>query len=158
MRDLRHEADRAQQPCAVATRIEAVDVTEGQTVRAGDILFIGLLRHLIAHPGNLGHGLLSGLADPRIARALIAIHTYPQNRWTLESLAEEAGMSRTAFANIFRDVMSETPGRYLSAFRLAIAQRAVHLGKGLKAAARDAGYTNPSALSRALSRASAPVV
>ena len=126
--------------------------------RAGDILFIGLLRHLIAHPGNLGHGLLSGLADPRIARALIAIHTHPQNRWTLESLAEVAGMSRTAFANIFRDVMSETPGRYLSAIRLAIAQRAVHLGKGLKAAARDAGYTNPSALSRALSRASAPVV
>lgn len=126
--------------------------------RAGDILFIGLLRHLIAHPGNLGHGLLSGLADPRIARALIAIHTHPQNRWTLESLAEEAGMSRTAFANIFRDVMSETPGKYLSAIRLAIAQRAVQRGKGLKAAARDAGYTNPSALSRALSRASAPTV
>lgn len=123
--------------------------------RAGDILFIGLLRHLIAHPGKLGHGLLSGLADPRIARALIAIHTHPQKSWTLESLAEEAGMSRTAFANIFRDVMGETPGKYLSAIRLAIAQHAVHLGKGLKAAARDAGYTNTSALSRALSRASA---
>lgn len=124
--------------------------------RAGDILFIGLLRHMIAHPENIGHGLLSGLADPRIARALVAIHGHPQGRWTLESLAEEAGMSRTAFANMFREVMRETPGRYLSAIRLAIAQRAVHLGKGLKAAAQDAGYTNPSALSRALSRASTP--
>jgi AraC-like DNA-binding protein len=124
--------------------------------RAGDILFIGLLRHLIAHPRNVAHGLLSGLADPRIARVLVAIHARPQGRWTLESLAEEAGMSRTAFANTFREVMRETPGRYLSAIRLSIAQRAVHLGKGLKAAARDAGYTNPSSLSRALSRASVP--
>lgn len=126
--------------------------------RAGDILFIGLLRHLIAHPRSFGHGLLNGLADPRIARALVAIHSHPRSRWTLESLAEEAGMSRTAFANTYRDVMRETPGRYLSAVRLSIAQRAVHLGKGLKAAARDAGYTNPSALSRALSRAAAPTL
>ncbi|WP_265942750.1 AraC family transcriptional regulator [Dechloromonas sp. A34] len=122
--------------------------------RAGDILFIGLLRHLIAHPKTSG-GLLSGLADPRIARALVAIHAQPQFKWTLESLAEEAGMSRTAFANTFREVMLATPGKYLSAIRLAIAQRAVQSGKGLKAAARDAGYTSPSALSRALSQASA---
>lgn len=122
--------------------------------RAGDILFIGLLRHLIAHPKSSG-GLLSGLADPRIAHALVAIHARPQVKWTLESLAEEAGMSRTAFANTFREVMLATPGKYLSAIRLAIAQRAVQSGKGLKAAARDAGYTSPSALSRALSQASA---
>jgi len=120
--------------------------------RAGDILFIGLLRHLIAHPKNSG-GLLNGLADPRIARALIAIHARMQDKWTLESLAEEAGMSRTAFANTFRAVMRQTPGKYLSAIRLAIARRAVQSGKGLKVAAREAGYTNSSALSRALSRA-----
>ncbi len=121
--------------------------------RAGDILFIGLLRHLIAHPKTPG-GLLNGLADPRIARALVAIHARPQDKWTLESLAEEAGMSRTAFANTFREVMLTTPGKYLSTIRLAIAQRAVQSGKGLKAAARDAGYNSPSALSRALSHIS----
>lgn len=122
--------------------------------RAGDILFIGLLRHLIAHPKNAG-GLLSGLAEPRIARALVAIHTRPQGKWTLEALADVAGMSRTAFANTFRQVMLATPGKYRTAIRLAIAQRAVQAGKGLKTAAREAGYTNPSALSRALSHASA---
>ncbi|UCV09908.1 AraC family transcriptional regulator [Dechloromonas denitrificans] len=123
--------------------------------RAGDILFIGLLRHLIAHPSSTG-GLLSGLAEPRIARALVAIHARPQDHWTLEALAAEAGMSRTAFANTFRDVMRQTPGKYLSAIRLAIARRAVQSGKGLKTAARDAGYTNSSALSRALSRLGPP--
>lgn len=124
--------------------------------RAGDILFIGMLRHLIARPTGAG-GLLSGLADPRIARALVAIHTRPQDRWTLESLAAEAGMSRTAFANTFREVMRQTPGKYLSAIRLAIARRAVQAGKGLKTAARDAGYINASALSRALSRGAPPL-
>lgn len=122
--------------------------------RAGDILFIGLLRHLIAHPKTAG-GLLRGLADPRISRALVAIHKKPDGKWTLESLAEAAGMSRTSFANTFREVMNQTPGKYLAKVRLAIAQRAVQSGRGLKAAARDSGYTNSSALSRALSRQAA---
>ena len=121
--------------------------------RAGDILFIGLLRHLVAHPSAHGTGLFSGLADPRIAKALVAMHQRPGFDWSLERLAEVAGMSRTAFASTFHAVMKRTPGKYLSAIRLALAQRAVELGKGLKEAARIAGYGNVSALSRALSRA-----
>lgn len=120
--------------------------------RAGDILFIGLLRHLVAHPGLSGAGLFAGLADPRVARALVAMHQRPNWGWTLEHLAHEAGMSRTAFATTFRQVMQKTPGRYLAAVRLAMAQRAVDQGKGLKQAARVSGYRNVSALSRALSR------
>lgn len=120
--------------------------------RAGDILFIGLLRHLVAHPRPMGSGLFNGLADPRIARALVAMHQHPGDDWSLERLAEEAGMSRTAFAGTFRQVMRQTPGKYLAAIRLAIAQQAVTAGKGLKLAAKEAGYANASALSRALSR------
>ena len=121
--------------------------------RAGDILFIGLLRHLVAHPSAQGTGLFNGLADPRIAKALVAMHQRPASDWSLERLADVAGMSRTAFASTFRTVMQRTPGKYLSAIRLAMAQRAVELGKGLKEAARTAGYQNASALSRALGRA-----
>lgn len=121
--------------------------------RVGDILFIGLLRYLVAHPSPGGTGLFNGLADPRIARALVAMHQHPEADWSLERLAQEAGMSRTAFAATFRQVMRQTPGKYLSALRLALAQRAVERGKGLKEAARIAGYGNASALSRALSRA-----
>lgn len=120
--------------------------------RAGDILFIGLLRHLVAHPGVRGSGLFKGLADPRIARALVAMHQRPSFGWDLERLAEEAGMSRTAFASRFREVTGRPPGKYLAAIRLAMAQRAVDLGKGLKEAARVSGYENSSALSRALAK------
>lgn len=121
--------------------------------RVGDILFIGLLRYLVAHPSREGTGLFNGLADPRIAKALVAMHQRPEADWSLERLAHEAGLSRTAFAATFRQVMRQTPGKYLAALRLALAQRAVEQGKGLKEAARIAGYGNTSALSRSLSRA-----
>ena len=120
---------------------------------AGDILFIGLLRHMVTHPDALEIGIFNGLADPRIARVLVAFHQQPQEDWSLDRLAHEAGMSRTAFATKFRNVMGRTPGKYLRSIRLAMAENAVEMGKGLKAAARISGYGNVSALSRALSKA-----
>ncbi len=123
--------------------------------RAGDILFIGLLRYLVAHPSDQESGLFNGLADPRIAKALVAMHQRPAFAWDLELLAKEAGMSRTAFATKFHQTMRRPPGKYLAAIRLALAQRAVDLGKGLKEAAKVAGYENSSALSRALAKSRA---
>lgn len=123
--------------------------------RAGDILFIGVLRQLVARPASAVGGILSGLADPRLARALVALHARPQAAWTLERLAGEAGMSRTAFARHFHLVMRMPPGRYLQVVRLAMARSAVATGRGLKQAAAAAGYQSTAALSRALSRASA---
>jgi AraC-like DNA-binding protein len=121
--------------------------------RAGDILFIGLLRHLIAQP-RTAFGLLNGLSDARIARALVALHSAPQFPWTLETLAMEAGMSRTAFAVLFRDMMNRPPGAYLAQVRLSIARKAVMNGSRLKQAAKEAGYASTTALSRALARQS----
>lgn len=120
--------------------------------RAGEILFIGLLRHLVAQPLTLS-GLFNGLADPRIARTLVAMHTRPQSPWTLDSLARQAGMSRTSFATKFREVMRLPAGKYLEILRLAIASRVIQSGQGLKKAAAQSGYTSTSALSRALARA-----
>ncbi len=124
--------------------------------RAGDILFIGLLRYLVAHPSDQESGLFNGLADPRIAKALVAMHQRSAFGWDLELLAKEAGMSRTAFASKFHQTMRRPPGKYLAAIRLALAQRAVDLGKGLKEAAKVAGYGNSSALSRALAKSMLP--
>lgn len=119
--------------------------------RAGEILFITLLRYLIAHPEHGGE-LFRGLADPRLARALVALHTEPAFPWTLEGLADTAGMSRTAFATAFRTCMQQTPGRYLADLRLSLARQASAQGKTLKEAARLTGYASASALSRALAR------
>lgn len=119
--------------------------------RAGEILLIGVLRHVIARPG-LGAGILNALSDPRLAQSVVAMHESPAEPWSLEALSARAGMSRTAFAVAFRDKMGCTPGSYLAGLRLAIAEQHIARGSGLKRAARAAGYGSPAALSRALSR------
>jgi AraC-like DNA-binding protein len=119
--------------------------------RAGDILLVGLLRHWVMHPLN-SVGLFGGLADPRMARTLVAMHAKPAEPWTLDHLAAEAGMSRTSFAGQFKQVMGLTAGKYLEHLRLAIAQRRVASGQGLKRVAQETGYASPATLSRALGR------
>lgn len=121
--------------------------------RAGDILLVSLMRHLTSRP-HQPTGLFQALADPRIARSLVAMHSKPAHAWTLQSLAHLAGMSRTSFANNFKDMMHVTPGKYLENLRLAIARQLVQTGIGLKQIATRTGYSSPSTLSRALGRSS----
>ncbi len=117
---------------------------------AGDILFIGILRHLVAHPKPERPGLLRALSDVRIAKALVAMHQAPHLDWNLAALALEAGMSRTSFAMTFKKAMDKSPGKYLVALRLALACRALEGGKTVKEAARISGYKNPASIARAL--------
>jgi AraC-like DNA-binding protein len=117
---------------------------------AGDILFIGILRHLVAHPKPERPGLLRALSDVRIAKALVAMHQAPHLDWNLSALALEAGMSRTSFAMTFKKAMDKSPGKYLVALRLALARRALEVGKTVKEAARISGYRNPASIARAL--------
>lgn len=148
------DADAALQLAVQVLWTELISPRCGQPAmlaHAGNMLFIGLLRHLVAHP-KAEVGLFSGLSDPRIAKAIVAMHEKPQVSWNLATLAARAGMSRTLFATQFKSVMGTPPGKYLTQMRLLIAQRAVLSGKGLKGAARESGYKNASALSRALGR------
>ena len=103
---------------------------ESQAIRPGyiavasrlmDLLFIHVLRSAISQP-DVSIGLLAGLVDPNISRALGAIHANPSNRWTVASLSREAGMSRTTFAERFRQVIGTTPIQYLSRWRMTIAE------------------------------------
>jgi len=119
--------------------------------RAGDILLIGMLRHLVAQPERTT-GLFTALADPRLAKTLVAMHADASKPWTLEILAEVAGMSRTSFATQFKQLMRSSPGKYLENLRLALAHRLVANGVGLKKVANATGYASASTLSRAMNR------
>lgn len=99
-----------------------------------------------------GTGLLAGLAHPQLALALTAMHDRPGHDWTLETLAETAGQSRSAFADTFHQVVGMPPGHYLAGWRMALARVALDQGHPVKAVARDVGYASPAALSRAISR------
>jgi AraC-like DNA-binding protein len=115
-----------------------------------DVLLLQLLRWLLDHPeeGRLPAGLLAGLAHPQLARALVALHERPGEAWALSRMAEQAGMSRSAFAAAFKLHVGEGPAEYLAQWRLAIAQAELRQGVSLKAAAQALGYSSASALSR----------
>lgn len=126
----------------------------GQRVLADrlfEVVVIQLLRWLLDHPRQAGvhAGLISGLAQPRLARVLVALHDAPGEAWTLERMAARAGMSRTAFAQAFRAHVGQSPGAYLAHWRIALAQDRLRAGRPVKQLAAELGYANPSALSRA---------
>jgi len=116
--------------------------------RLFEILLIQVLRAMME--GSLiQSGMLAGLADGRLRNALVSIHDQPQRNWSLEDLAAVAGMSRTSFANAFRDTVGVTPGTYLQAWRVGMAQQLLGEGHPLKHIAAEVGYSGEAALSRA---------
>lgn len=119
--------------------------------RLCEVVVIRLLRHAMEQ-GKADTGLLNGLAHPRIAAALVAIHEAPGENWTLEKLAETAGMSRTQFAVTFKDRVGITPMGYLSGWRLDIARAELEAGRQVKSVATLCGFASPAAFSRAFSR------
>ena len=118
--------------------------------RLFEVLLLQLLRWLLDHPaeGEVPMGLLSGLSNPALARALVAMHERPGEAWSLESMAREAGLSRSVFAATFKSHVGETPADYLAHWRLSIAQAELRKGASIKQLAGDLGYASAAALSR----------
>lgn len=113
-----------------------------------EIILVQVLRDLM-DKDQLDIGVLAGLADPGLARAINAMHAEPQQAWTLDKLAKTANMSRARFANRFRDTVGVTPGNYLTEWRISIAQSMLRGGKPVQLIANSIGYASASALSRA---------
>ncbi len=119
--------------------------------RLFEVVLIQLLRWLIDHPQAVGvsSGLLMGLSDPRLARALVALHATPQEDWSLARMAAVAGMSRSAFAETFKAVTGTTPAAYLTDWRLTVAASLLRAGRPQKLVAEELGFSTASSLSRA---------
>lgn len=116
--------------------------------RLFEVVMIQILRQLM-ESGEVRGGMLSGLSHPRLRNALVAMHETPSREWTLDELADAAGMSRSVFATTFRETVGTTPGQYLQAWRIGLAQQALRRGRQLKVIAADVGYGSEAALSRA---------
>lgn len=119
--------------------------------RLFEVVLIQILRWLLDHPAEAGvpPGLVTGLSDPRLARALVALHEQPGEPWRVEQLAALASLSRTRFIERFRERVGQTPAAYLADWRIGLAQAGLRQGVSIKQLAGDLGYANPSALSRA---------
>lgn len=119
--------------------------------RLVEYFLILLLRHVIDSK-MLHAGILAALNDARLSRSITAMHERPEHAWSLETLAEEAGMSRARFAVHFREAVGTTPLEYLTDWRMCVAQTLLKHGKSLKAIALSVGYQSPAALRRVFAK------
>lgn len=119
--------------------------------RLAEYFLLLLLRHTIESKLIAG-GLLAGLADARLAKAITVMHEQPEYVWSLEQLAQTAEMSRARFAAHFKTVVGTTPMDYLTGWRISVAQTLLKSGKPLKLVAPEVGYSHPIALTRAFSK------
>ncbi len=115
--------------------------------RLFEVLVLQLLRWLLDR-GRVSEGLVAGLGDARLARALTAVHERPGEDWSVAALARLAGMSRSAFSARFRQVLGLTPAEYVIQWRLERACVLLRQGRPLGWVADALGYSGHAALSR----------
>lgn len=130
---------------------EAYEVHCGRVAvmdRLFELLVILLLRHLISSRDQ-APGMMAGLADPRLSRALNLMHEQPEKPWSVADLAAAANLSRAGFAEQFHRVVGQTPGDYLLSWRVSLAQKRLREGRPIALIAEEVGYESPSALARA---------
>jgi len=118
--------------------------------RLCEVLIVRLMRRQI-EAGGVAPGLLGGLSDPRLSRAIVAMHDAPGDAWTTESLAHAAGLSVSRFGELFRAKVGDTPLAYLRRWRLVLAKQDIARGTRIQSVAAKYGYGSTEALSRAIS-------
>ena len=122
--------------------------------RLAEVLFIQALRaHIASGVEWRNKGWLRAFFDTKMGTSLSAIHDSLNMPWTVESLAEAAGMSRSAFAARFKELLGQTPLEYVTEWRM---QKAMPLlqqrDKKLIDVARSVGYESDAAFSKAFKR------
>ena len=118
-----------------------------------EVLFIEAMRSTAATVA--APGLLRGLADERIAVALRQIHNSPERSWTVERLAKESALSRSAFFDRFQRVVGLPPMEYLASWRMALAKDMLRRGSdSIVGVAERSGYSSTNSFSTAFKRQS----
>jgi AraC-like DNA-binding protein len=122
--------------------------------RLADILFVQCLRaHIESQSGVCKKGLLRAFFDPQIGAALKVMHEKVEAPWTVETLASACGMSRSAFALHFKELVGETPVEYLTTWRMQKATALLEKGdRKLIEVAKSVGYDSDAAFSKAFKR------
>ena len=127
--------------------------SEAVANRLAEVLFIQVLRAHIASGPERNQGWLRAIFDPQMGTAMSAIHERVNAPWTVESLAEAAGMSRSAFAARFKEILGQTPLEYVTEWRMQKAMQYIReRDKKLIDVARSVGYESDAAFSKAFKR------
>ena len=120
--------------------------------RLSEILFIQVIRaYSKTAEESVGH--LAALGDIQISRVLRQIHKEPDEKWTLEKLSREAGVSRSTFAEKFHALMGMPPMEYIARWLMLLARNALkETMKSITEIAEEVGYESKASFSTAFRR------
>jgi AraC family transcriptional regulator, alkane utilization regulator len=121
--------------------------------RLTELIFVEVLRLYMQNLAVNQKGWLAGLNDPYVNRAITMLHAQPGRAWTVEDLARDVGVSRSALADRFTDLIGESPIRYLTTWRMHLAKQLLSEGEhSLAEIAERVGYESEYAFNRAFKR------
>ena len=154
---IRDEPSRATMRwCVERMRQELCDPQPGGFIVAQQLATMVLVQALRLHlseGGCRGSGWLFALADKQIRTAINAVHAAPGRRWTLQAMAEQAGMSRTTFAMKFKEAVGVSPMDYLTRWRMMLAaDRMTHSRESLSEIGLTLGYESEKSFNTAFKR------
>ncbi len=113
-----------------------------------EIIFAQAVRTYLANDGR-DRLVFGAIANPNIRRALQAVHGEPAKAWTVDTLAREAGLSRTSFAASFKELMAVTPHQYITSWRMQLARKLLtETELPMIEIAERSGYTSEAAFGR----------
>lgn len=126
----------------------------GVLLHLAELMFVEVVRRHLESEAGAQTGWLAGLHDPLVARALALLHGAPARRWTLASLAAQAGTSRSVLADRFVRFVGQPPMHYLAQWRAQLAARLLDASAAAKVAgvAAAVGYASEAAFSRAFKK------
>ncbi|WP_343654201.1 AraC family transcriptional regulator [Paraburkholderia caribensis] len=117
------------------------------------MVLVEALRLQLSNAPSGGVGWLFALADKRMRAAINAMHEAPGAKWTLQTLASHAAMSRTAFALRFKELVGLSPMDYLTRWRMTLAaDRLTHSRDSVAEIALALGYESEKSFSTAFKR------
>jgi AraC-like DNA-binding protein len=137
--------------------VEEADASRagGEAVMAklSEVLFVETLRRYISELPPEQTGWLAGARNPEVGKALALLHHHPARSWTIASLAQEVGLSRSVLAERFRHYMGEPPMSYLTGWRLQLGAQMLKSGsRSVAEIAAEVGYESEAAFNRAFKR------
>jgi AraC-like DNA-binding protein len=121
--------------------------------KVSELLFVEAIRHYAEGLPEGETGWLAGLKDPFVARALALLHARLRDPWTVEALGREVGLSRSALADRFIQLIGIPPMQYLTRWRMQVAAQALrNSSKSIPQIAEEVGYETDASLTRAFKR------
>jgi len=121
--------------------------------RLSEMMFIDAIRQLADQLPQESTGWLAGLRDRFVGRALGLIHQNPEVDWTVEELARQVGLSRSALHERFVHFIGLPPMQYLAQWRMQTASRLLRETRAsIASIALDVGYDSVASFSRAFKR------